>query len=99
MPVMGFDRFVRTCSWNFFNTENRLLTWFASGDCDTERISALEKFESHQCVAYAHHKLPLHVGYASESAAFPESRAKNKLCKVWRAVLVFQQQFLSICCL
>jgi len=22
--VMGFDRFARTCSWNFFNPENRL---------------------------------------------------------------------------
>jgi len=23
--VMGFDRFARTCSWNFINPENRLL--------------------------------------------------------------------------
>ena len=23
--VMGFDRFTKTCSWNFFNPYNRLL--------------------------------------------------------------------------
>jgi len=34
---MGFDRLARTCSWNFFNPENRLLAWLASGDCDNER--------------------------------------------------------------
>jgi len=33
------------------------------------------------------------------SATFPQSRAKNKLCKVWRAVLIFHQQFGSLCSL
>jgi len=39
--VMGFDRFAKTCSWNFFNRENRLLACFASGDCDNERTCLL----------------------------------------------------------
>jgi len=34
-------------------------------------------------------------GIKQGSATFPESRAKNKLCKVWRAVLIFHQQFHS----
>jgi len=29
------------------------------------------------------------------SATFPSSRAKNKLCRAWRAVLIFYQQFRS----
>jgi len=33
------------------------------------------------------------------SATFPESRAKNKLCQVWRTVLIFHQQLCSLCCL
>jgi len=34
-------------------------------------------------------------GIKQGSATFPESRAKNKLCKVWRAVLIFHQQLRS----
>jgi len=30
------------------------------------------------------------------SATFPKSRARNKLCKVWRAVIIFHQQFRSV---
>jgi len=29
-PVMGFDRFARTCYWNSFNPENRLLAYVRS---------------------------------------------------------------------
>jgi len=33
------------------------------------------------------------------SATFPQSQAKNKISKVRRAVLIFHQQFHSLCCL
>jgi len=39
------------------------------------------------------------IALDQESATFPQSRAKNKLCKVWRAVLIFHQQFGSVCSL
>jgi len=62
---------------------------------------AYDRKKTHYRRLWHHRRTVWHRIYDAEegikqgSATFPETRAKNKLCKVWRAVLNFHQQFRS----